>query len=676
MAEPINAFEQDFIKLSPEAKRIVLNDNPDFKSMSKEGQDLVIERYTNQFKPPVQQEAPKPEQPEPSGLSVIDKMRIAAGSGLANAVRGIDQLSLKIPDPFSGIPEYYRQRRLKELAQATDENRRIMAPLKKENPYLVGGSEFVGEALPLAPLPGGTGGGLLTRILTGIGGGMAAGALQPTGTRESTVQNTVLGGVGGGIMPVAMAPVSKLVNTIAGKSPKNVIDTLGKKYNIKTTLGETTDNPISKRTETWLEQLPVIGIKGFREKQEQQAQEAATKHFMQYVVDPSTTNTAAMKDANDRFINAMYDKVKSSAQGLKKTSAPKTQEVSTELLTRYPETFQNIQDNKTKKILAGVSADVSKKDIEVVTVKGSGRIPSLVKPEKATTGGGYYIRESSNRLYGGNNPQWYSSQAEAQKVSDAINKRLIDKTSQTTSESITVPKKFSFDDLWELRKGVGQEIRDARTDTARGQLKRLYSAISDDIDSQLSQGNSTAMQDFKAANEAFKKYSVKFDVLREAYDKAAGTIGAGEEFSPKKYSTALKNLANDPNYKKHVKWSQREIDEMTGLANILQVVKRASQINENPPTGNRWGLLSAATGVGTGGLIAGGVPGLIAAMGITGSSALVTRFLTTTATGKALARSASKFEPNSPQMKRLMDTVYGLAVKTPGIMSDNLGGQE
>lgn len=61
MAEPINAFEQDFVKLSPEAKRIVLNNNPDFKSMSKEGQDLVIERYTNQFKPPVQQETPKSE---------------------------------------------------------------------------------------------------------------------------------------------------------------------------------------------------------------------------------------------------------------------------------------------------------------------------------------------------------------------------------------------------------------------------------------------------------------------------------------------------------------------------------------------------------------------------------------------------------------------------------------
>jgi hypothetical protein len=112
----------------------------------------------------------------------------------------------------------------------------------------------------------------------------------------------------------------------------------------------------------------------------------------------------------------------------------------------------------------------------------------------------------------------------------------------------------------------------------------------------LAKSNTPALSEFKAANEAFKQYSVKFDAMRVAYDKAMGTTGAGEMFSPKKYSTALKSLANDPNYKKNVKWLPGEIEEMTGLANILQVVKRAGQYAENPPPGNRWGLLSALGG--------------------------------------------------------------------------------
>lgn len=44
-------FETDFINLSPEAKRLVLENNPDFKALSRLAQEEVIEMYTGQYKP-------------------------------------------------------------------------------------------------------------------------------------------------------------------------------------------------------------------------------------------------------------------------------------------------------------------------------------------------------------------------------------------------------------------------------------------------------------------------------------------------------------------------------------------------------------------------------------------------------------------------------------------------
>jgi hypothetical protein len=69
MAEPIGAFEQEFVNLSHDAKRIVLSNNPEFKSMSREAQDIVINKYTEQFKPPASPtNQPKPNSPTENPL--------------------------------------------------------------------------------------------------------------------------------------------------------------------------------------------------------------------------------------------------------------------------------------------------------------------------------------------------------------------------------------------------------------------------------------------------------------------------------------------------------------------------------------------------------------------------------------------------------------------------------
>jgi hypothetical protein len=541
-------------------------------------------------------------------MSDFEKFKVGVGSGLTETWKGIEQLSYKLPAFMTGmnLPENVRQQVNTGLARETDERRAMMEPLKQDSPWAVGGGELLGQAAPAALVPGGLSGGLLARMFTGGLAGGLLGAAQPTGEKDSTLTNAVLGGIMGGAAPLALAPASKVINAVMGKTPKNVIESQSSKYGVRTTLGEATGNPIVKKAESWLEQLPIVGTKGFRQKQQMEAENAAKNHFMQYVIDPTQETTAGMKAVNDAHIDKLYDAVKKQASNLPKAEAPTTATASRELLDRYPDVFNSIQDNKTKRILTDIAGDT--KDKTIIS-------------------------------------------------------KIVDKNSKPYTETVT--PKFSVDDLWELRKGVGQAIGDARTDTAKGQLRHLYGAVSDDLDTLLAQGSGKALNTFKQANEAFKQYSVKFDAMRSAYDKASGTTGAGEMFSPKKFSTELKKLANDPNYKKNIKWGQGEIDEMTGLANILQVTKRAGQYAENPPTGNRWGSLLGMVGVGGTGAVAGGVGGLAGAVGGVASTALITKFLTTTTMGKTLARAASRVEPDSIQMKLIMDRIYKGAVTTP-----------
>lgn len=217
--------------------------------------------------------------------------------------------------------------------------------------------------------------------------------------------------------------------------------------------------------------------------------------------------------------------------------------------------------------------------------------------------------------------------------------------------------KLSFDDLWEARKGLGEAIGGAKTPTEQAQLSALYSAVSNDMENML-KGSTGVWGEFKAANDAFKQYSVKFDAMRKAYDTATGTIGAGQQgfFSPQKYATELKRLANDPAYKKNVRWTGDEINEMTGLANILQVTKRAGEFTENPPTGQR--LIPYITGGGVGASAMVNPGATAASAGVAASAALVTKFLTTTDAGKKLATVASKVEPTSPKMAKIVNQVY------------------
>jgi len=531
--------------------------------------------------------------------SMYGKLMAGIGGGFTHIGEGAMQRGMELAGWANMIPP----EKVKEYQDYITQTKAIDKPLMDTTPGMVG--DIIGQTAVLAPMPGGVTGGLFKRLATSMMAGGATGAIQPTAEDESAVLNAFAGGAAGGAGSGAISVIGKTINTIAPKA-KNTIEQLGERFGIRTTLGEATDNPIIKKSETWLEGIPYLGIKSFRIKQQAEAEQAAKTFFAKYTVDPSLDTTAAMKEANDVMLDKMYEAVKKGGSKLPSVEPQAVKQTTNDILSQYPDIFNSIQDNHVKRILTNIASDTQ---------------------------------------------------------DQTINTGLV--TAQGAPITRTQPMSTDFNELWTLRKGLGKEINDARTDTARGVFKQLYSAVSNDMDTMFA--GTQVGKEFRAANEAFVKHSVKFDVLRQAYDKSMGTTKAGEMFSPKKFSTELKNLANDPTYKKNVKWTPTEIEEMTGLANIMQVVKRAGQFAENPPTGNRWGL--PMIGAGFGGYAMSGTPsGMAAAGGMVGLTGL-SKILTTTVIGKRLAMSASKLEPDSPAMQTIVNTLYNQASKLPGIVA-------
>lgn len=530
--------------------------------------------------------------------SKLQQGLIGIGAGMYDAYKGVQQLGATLGNKLGIVDQSTVDRITREGQQARDD----FKPLADQSTIAKIG-EFAGKVVPFAVLPGGVAGGLGQRMATSALAGATMGASEFVPEDGSRSENILKGAAAGAAGQALVSGAGKVFNAVANNPlAQNTLAQLSDKYNIPATLSELTGK--STRLDSVMERAPsVFGIKGFREGQQAAAKEAATNNFAKYVVDPTLDSSAAMKIANDAHIDSLYEKVRATAATLPTGAAPETKTAATELLDRFPTVFESVQDNEIKRILKDVIGDTSSKTVATRVLDASG---------------------------------------------NAITKQ--------------VDPKISFDDLWTLRKAVGQALGSAQKqgdDVAASQYGRIYSAVSDDMDNMMNSASGTAANVFKEANDAFKQYSLKFDVMRQAYDKATGATGSGTLgfFSPAKYATEIKNLANDPNYKKTIKWSPGEIAEMTGLANILQVTKRAGQFLENPPTGNRWGGIITGGGIG-GGAVAAGVGPTLATAGTAGAAALVTKFITTTKAGQRLALAASKADPRSPAMKIIIDQLY------------------
>lgn len=469
----------------------------------------------------------------------------------------------------------------------------------KDSSISGGAGEIVGGVLPYIAMPGGAGAGLLGRLAVSGGQGAVMGALQPISSDEQRSSNALIGGVAGVAGQGVISAAGKGINAIAGKIPQNAIDQLSKKFGIRTTLGEATGNPHWQRAETWLERIPLIGLKGYREAQHAESEKAAKNFLSNYIV---KNNSDDIMKGNRQYVSSLFNELTTKIEGIdeQKIAANETKKIASDLLNKYPDIFKKFQDTSRESIIRDIvtgTKPITKEASKLLDASGKPAIPARIEP-----------------------------------------------------------KTLTFNEAWTLRHGLGEMISQAKKKVASGdvdkttlsQLKQLYGAVNNDIDRWVNQiGRSDIKQTINIANDSYKKYVVKYDILQRAYDKASGLSSGKEMFSPKTFSTELKKIAYKD--KEIGTFTASEIDELTGLANIMQVVKRSGQYMENPPTGDRWGVPMVGTGI-----------GIISAKaaGAGGGMVALTRFLSGTEAGKALARAASKYEPNSKEMQAVVNKIY------------------
>lgn len=539
---------------------------------------------------------PNPNIPTEIPSSGVEKFMAGMGKGFVDIGRGVGQrVGLVTP-------------------QEVAESRKIDQPLMESTAGRAG--HFVGSVLPWMAIPGGAPSSLFGRVGIGATTGALAGAIQPTTEKESPVINTALGAGAGGILPVGLAGLSKAYNAV--KEPvKGAVSDLSRKFGIPTTLGEVTQNPIVQKFESWLEEIPIIGLRKFREKQQVKAEVAAKDFMGQFIHDPNASN---VMESNRAYISSLYNDMKQLLPGIdqQKILPSETKQIASGLLGRYPDIFKKFQDTRTEGLINDVVSSTKGKATAMATLTGAPPI---------------------------------------------------------------TPKILTFDEAWTLRQGLGEIIGQARKKMASGevnetqlsQLKSLFGAVSKDMESWATGIGRTDIKDaFKVANEGYKQFVVRYDKLQRVYDKAIVRVGDQEFISPRRLAGSLKRDIIDKD--KYVqRFTPQQIQEMAGLENIMRIVHRAGQFKENPPTGLRWGLPIFGGGtVGGAAALGSTLAGVGAVGGIVGVTGL-TKFLTGTEAGKRLVLSASKIEPTSRAFKTLADEVYRQIPRIAGVAGAQVG---
>lgn len=571
----------------------------------------------------------KPIKSEPS-MNPVQSALAGFGGGILMQGKGLQQKAAQLGQKMGIVsPET-----VERITQEGEGIRSDLNRLKSESGWATAGDVGSDIATGIA-IPGGGAGKLGTRMLTGgLSGALQAGA-RFTGKNNSTTGNAVTGGVLGAMAPAVMSPIAKGYNAIAGKLTKP-INVAGK---VPTTLGEDIGSPALQRAETLLERVPLLGITGFRKEQHAAAEKAAKEYLGSFAA-TGIEGSRGLLEKNRKVVSDMYEGVKKTiGEGYSNLPlyATETNKAASELLDRFPDFFKNFQDVKTETILSNI-----RKESSYFAEKGKSAIQKNIPAKGA--------------------PIISSGQHDSfQELGRAI-ERQARKNKNIAEKYIEPTNHIYFNDMWELRKGIGDILGQAKQKMISGDvnksqysaLSKMYSAISEDMDKFASSvGSPDISAALSAANNAYKQNVVKYNVIERAYDKAAGAIeDTGKTFSPQRFHSALDGILKKEKYNNL--FTSTEKREMAGIANIMTTVKRAGQFMENPPTGNR--MVDIAIGGGAVGSLLN--PAAAQAAGTTAATAGILKFLTTTDTGKRLAMAASTIEPSSPSMRKIMEAVY------------------
>lgn len=516
--------------------------------------------------------------------------------------------------------------------------------------------------------------GLLGRTAVQSGVGASVGAANYAKDGKQRKENIAWGGVGGGAGELGGAVIGKAVtkgrNAIKGnlKPEYQAVETLGKKFNVRTSAGDTMRKPIMKKGEKLAENAPVVGMAGFREAQHGEAKAAAGKVTNKLQDALNSTDFKALDTIRAKA--ASGDRNANRVMGIVNNADTPDKVIQASLEVRK---FR--EESIASKLYDKAGKEIDKLPSKVVTpTKSTALLNSKLDELSKSLAPDDILQKDLQKIHSSfNNPNV---------TTDFANMRLLRSQLGDMAEKYantgTNPNKSGAKFLGDLRQAVTDDIDNfvatsgspavkqsygradgyykgmmARQDKAYG--KAMQSKTPDEIYNEfVKRGKGDRAANFYNALDQKGQAAVRLKMTDEAVSKA--TNESTGHFSPAKFAGEFERLSEP--YGKVFGGADKA--EMDGFVKLMRHVESAGQYMENPPTGNR-----------VAGLLMGGTAAVNLPLALKGAGATALfKTMVTTKAGKNLLMAASKLPEGSKGLSNVLkaaETVMAASGAQTGI---------
>lgn len=554
-------------------------------------------------------------------MGPLERVLVGIGKGFVDVGQGAKQMGLQVVEKLGIVPQGRYDEYTRQIQQ---ENELYDKPLLDQSAAAKAG-QFIGNVAATGWIPGGAAGGVLRRAGTSALAGGAASALAPTVEGESRLKNIGVGAATGGAVSGALGLGGKAYRGFRGDKSADVATDLakqGKIFDVDLTVGELRQSPAFQRIETTLERVPLVGTRGFRDKQSHQLARAArglADQFNQGIDDVGeelqSSLTRSLNTARTQA-SRMYDDVGTAAQQAKgRVELNNLRQTIATIAGREGQLPETIRDSK---ILSSVAkyGDLDDMPFDVARVTRSRLGQELRKAERQAVSGGVSDEEV----------------AAIKMIRGALERDLDDFAAREGGD-------------------IGRLYREAnafyRTNVVPFKDRAIRKAGRDDFDTDqilktfVKNDRPQLAAKLMGRLDDQGKTTVKYAILQDAFENASDGKTA---FSPAKFAGRLERLGKS----KSAIFTPQERQQIEGFTRLARAAERAGQYMENPPTGQR--VIDAAI---LGGGVAGAIMEPVTLASAAGASTLLSKMLTTDFGRSVLTRSAG-LPPESKIFQRIL----------------------
>lgn len=506
------------------------------------------------------------------------------------------------------------------------------------------------------------------KILSGAGakvlaqnsalGGLIGGAhfAENADQRISNATMGAVGGAGGAVVAKKVGDTAvKLGNVAKGNLKEGVqeIADQANQHGVRTSVGDLARGPLVTKAETAMEQLPVVGMSGFREAQQGEVKAAATKvvdALKQKMTDTDfksldkITTAAASGDKNASRILGVVNNTGDDAGKILQASAEikhwRGQQIASELYDRVGRVAGDspIAPTKTIQTIDDVIANDSKLAPNDDLVKKLSDIRKKLEDPSINTN--FREMRAARSSLGDLVDEWGrsgKSTRDLTKVRTAIEDDIGDFATNSGNSSLVAQYKRADAFYKDLQFGKGKALNNA-----------MQSETPDEIFNQfIKVGKGDRASNFYQNLDVKGQSALRYEMANQAITKATSDTGV---FSPAKFALEFERM--------HAPYSNifsgAEKAQMDGFVKLMRHTERAGQYMENPANGSR------VTNILIGGTAMANLPLALKAAG----ASAIAKTLFTTQAGKRILLASKDLPPGSPKLENLLKQSQKLATVT------------